>query len=367
MSTDTLVPTFRETTPRGTEQERAISTYSELSTLIKEANLLDKNPGYYVGKFIRISLYSVIAWVGIFLLQGSPLALLIAPVLGILTAQYGFIAHELAHKQVFHSNKLNKWFAIIVANLLVGLSYGWWDKKKHSLHHANPNTEDKDPDIKLPIFSFTVEQYDGKNRFMQWFTKKQGFLFPFLLLFTGFDLLKSSIHSLITPSSKLENRFLELALIVVRTFAPIVVLLLLFHPLVAVGFFLIQMVTFGLFMGGAFAPNHKGMLVIPRGTKIDFFRRQVLTSRDIKPNWLVDNLMGGLNYQIEHHLFPSMPRPNLRKAQAIVKEFCKTHNVPYTETSLFESYGIVMKYLNKVGLRHSDPFECPLVLQLRQA
>ena len=360
------IVTIERPTTTEVPQVKALSTYAHLSKLIKDENLLDKKVGFYIRRFIQISILSLAAWAGVVLLQDNALVLLLAPVLGILGAQYGFLAHELGHKQVFESNKLNKWFALFTANLLVGLSFGWWDKKKHSLHHANPNTEDKDPDINLPIFAFTKEQYDGKKRPESFLTKYQGYLFPFLLLFTGFDLLKNSVQSLIKPSSNLEHRYLELGLIAFRVLAPIVLMFWLFNPFVAAGFILIQMVTFGLFMGGAFAPNHKGMPIIPRGEKIDYFSRQVLTSRDIKGNWFNDNIMGGLNYQIEHHLFPSMPRPNLRKAQKIVKEFCATHNVPYAETSLLESYGIVMQYLNKVGLRHSDPFQCPMVTQLRQ-
>jgi fatty acid desaturase len=75
--------------------------------------------------------------------------------------------------------------------------------------------------------------------------------------------------------------------------------------------------------------------------------------------------MGGLNYQIEHHLFPSMPRPNLRRAQPLIRSFCAEHGVPYTQTSLLGSYAIVLRYLNAVGLRHRDPFACPLVQQFR--
>ena len=73
--------------------------------------------------------------------------------------------------------------------------------------------------------------------------------------------------------------------------------------------------------------------------------------------------MGGLNYQIEHHLFPSMPRPHLRAAAPMIAEYCRDHGVPYTQTGLWQSYGIVLRYINRVGLGERDPFECPLVAQ----
>jgi fatty acid desaturase len=75
--------------------------------------------------------------------------------------------------------------------------------------------------------------------------------------------------------------------------------------------------------------------------------------------------MGGLNYQIEHHLFPSMPRPNLKKAQPLVRAHCAKHGISYTETSLTGSYRQVIRYLNRVGIAERDPFTCPLVASVR--
>lgn len=81
----------------------------------------------------------------------------------------------------------------------------------------------------------------------------------------------------------------------------------------------------------------------------DFLRRQVLTSRNVRGHWLIDAALGGLNYQIEHHLFPSMPRPNLRRAQPIVRTFCEEHRVAYLETGLFASYAQGLRHLDTVG------------------
>ncbi|HEY2695662.1 MAG TPA: fatty acid desaturase, partial [Pseudonocardiaceae bacterium] len=105
----------------------------------------------------------------------------------------------------------------------------------------------------------------------------------------------------------------------------------------------------GVYMGCSFAPNHKGMPVISAGDKLDFLRKQVLTSRNIRGNWLTDFALGGLNYQIEHHLFPSMPRANLRHAQAHVRAFCVDRGIPYHQTSAFGSYGQVLRHLHSVG------------------
>jgi fatty acid desaturase len=70
-------------------------------------------------------------------------------------------------------------------------------------------------------------------------------------------------------------------------------------------------------------------------------------------------LLGGLNYQIEHHLFPNMARTHLPRAREIVREYCAEEDLEYTETTLMQSYGIVIAYLNRVGLAARDPFDCP--------
>ena len=91
------------------------------------------------------------------------------------------------------------------------------------------------------------------------------------------------------------------------------------------------------------------MPVVGEDEKLDFLRRQVLTSRNIRGSLLTDFALGGLNYQIEHHLFPSMPRPSLRHAQAPVRAFCARRGIPYAETGLLASYAQALRHLDTVG------------------
>jgi fatty acid desaturase len=108
------------------------------------------------------------------------------------------------------------------------------------------------------------------------------------------------------------------------------------------------------------------MPIIPADAKLDFFSKQVLTSRNVSGGFWASVLFGGLNYQVEHHLFPNMPRPHLAKAREIVREHARNLDVPYTETTILKSYGIVIEYLNRVGLAARDPFDCPMVNQFRR-
>nr|WP_306470112.1 fatty acid desaturase [Actinomadura litoris] len=91
------------------------------------------------------------------------------------------------------------------------------------------------------------------------------------------------------------------------------------------------------------------MPILGRNDKTDFLRRQVLTARYIRGGRIADFALGGLNYQIEHHLFPSMPRPNLRRAQTLVRAFCRRHGVAYCETGLLHSCAQVLRHLHAVG------------------
>src|SRR6478609_11495579 len=143
--------------------------------------------------------------------------------------------------------------------------------------------------------------------------------------------------------------YIELLMLTAHMSAYLLGLLLVMSPLKALTFIAIHQAVWGLYMGCSFAPNHKGMPIIGANENLDFLRRQVLTSRNVKGGWFTDLLLGGLNYQIEHHLFPNMPRASLRRAQHLVRAHCETLGIPYTETSLIGSYRLVLRHLHAIG------------------
>jgi fatty acid desaturase len=116
-------------------------------------------------------------------------------------------------------------------------------------------------------------------------------------------------------------------------------------PLKAVAFIAVQQAVFSVYLGCSFAPNHKGMPLIEPGAEMSFAQRQVVTARNIRGGLFTDLLLGGLNYQIEHHLFPTMPRPNLARAQYLVRPFCLENNFGYCEDSLIGSYRQTIRHL----------------------
>jgi fatty acid desaturase len=358
---------FRTTTPRrapvGSTQAHHTSDYSALSATIKGMGLMERRHGWYLARSLVVLAGYVAGFVALFTLGSSPWQLLVAAGFAVLFTQTAFLAHDGAHKQIFTSGSRNEWVSRIVGNLLVGLSYGWW-MNKHSRHHANPNRMGKDGDIKAGAIVFTTEDAVRRTGWRAAVTARQHWFFLPILTLAGIDLHINAVKAAL-GGEPITARGVEATLLAVRLIGFPLLVMLAAGPLMGLAFMGVQLALFGVYMGGSFAPNHKGMAIIPKDMSIDFLRRQTLTSRNISGGPLVATGMGGLNFQIEHHLFPSMPSVNLRRARPVVKAFCEELGVPYTETTLVGSYRIVLRYLQRVGLKHADPFDCPLATQLR--
>ena len=331
--------------------------YSALLHTVRDAGLLRRRTGFYLIVFGIILLAIGGEITGFIMLQHTWYELLIAAGMGVIFTQLSFLAHETSHRQVFESGRANDIAGRTIANLFVGISYSWW-MKKHSRHHANPNLIGKDPDIERDVISFTEADAAQAKGIYGWFTRRQGsLLFPLLLL-EGINL---HIHAFRTVfgRDKVDKRWLEMSMVVPRIGLYFAGIFLVLPVGMAFAFIGVQLAVFGVYMGASFAVNHTGMPILPHDSKVDFLRRQVLTSRNITGGLAMDSFMGGLNYQIEHHLFPNMPRPNLKHAQAIAREYCDANQILYTEATLPQAYSIVIRYLNRVGLASRQVFNCP--------
>lgn len=355
----------RQTYARQEDFPHVARAFVEVSRVVRETGLMQRTPRFYVLVAAALACAFGAAIAGSVLLGDSWFQLLMAAVFGILFTQVAFLAHEAAHRQILTTGPANDRLARVLAAGVVGISYSWWDSK-HSRHHANPNRVGKDPDIEVDTISFLEEDAAQARGLIRMITRKQGWLFFPLLTLEGLNLHYLGIKHLM-GREPVKGRWVELGLITAR-FALVLTPLFLLLPLgKAAAFVGVMVAVFGVYMGASFAPNHKGMAVIAPDARLDFFSKQVYTSRNIRGGWWATWLMGGLNYQVEHHLFPSMSRKHLARASEIVREFCVTHDIPYTETSLGRSYAIVIDYLNRVGLAARDPFDCPMVGQYRRA
>ncbi|MGO4595018.1 fatty acid desaturase [Leifsonia sp. 2TAF2] len=351
------------TEPSGLSSRRD-GGYAGLATVIRESGLLRRRYGYYWTKLALVPIVTAATVAAFVLIGDSWWQLITAAVFAFVFTQIAFLGHDAAHRQIFRSGRWNDWTSLLVGDLFVGMSYGWW-QHKHTRHHANPNQEGVDPDLDLPVVAFTPDRAAAaRSDLVRWLIGHQGWFFFPILLLEGLSLHASSVRRVVTRGH-LQRRPVEIAFLTVRIVGYLTLVFLVLSPGIAAAFLAVQLGLFGFYMGMSFAPNHKGMPLVPHDMKLDFLRRQVLMSRNIRGNRTLDFLMGGLNYQIEHHLFPSMPRPHLRRAAPMIRAYCEAQKVPYTETGLLSSYAIVTRHINSVGLGDRDPFSCPL-LELRQ-
>lgn len=320
--------------------------YAELKRRISAAGLLRSQPLYYWMKTI-VALATLGASATIAIVADSVWVVLLDAVLfGIALTQVALLSHDLGHRQACRSKRANRFAGVFFGNLLLGLSSSWWIAK-HNRHHATPNSLDDDPDVNFPMLVFATDQIASKRAFFRPMIAMQAYVFVFLLPFQAIGMHISGIQHL--QRSKVRMRWVE-GMAIAAHFVLVALLLIAIGSWpVAFGFAIISEVTWGLYQSSVFASNHKGMLMIKPGERMDFLHEQVLTSRNIDGHRLTDFWYGGLNYQIEHHLFPTMPRNRLAEAQTIVRDFCAEEGIPYYSTSLVASYREVFSHLNRVS------------------
>jgi len=322
------------------------SDYSELVREIRDQGLLRPRPTYYamLGSVILAALAVVV--IGMVVLNDTWWVLLLAPAYAVVSAQMALFSHDAAHRQIVRGASGAAGLCLVHGNLLNGLSYGWW-VDKHNAHHAHPNDLETDPDVAVGAFVFDAGQAEERTGFTAWLTRHQaGIFFPMLTL-EAFNLRISSVRAVLVPGLRYRGRESVLLLAHLALYVTLLVSTMTWAQ--GLVFLAVHQGLFGLYLGCTFAPSHKGMPTVSADQAADPLLRQVLSSRNIRGGPALDLAMGGLNLQIEHHLFPSMPRPNLRRAQPIIERHCRERGIPYTEATLLGSYRIALGHLHQVG------------------
>ncbi|WP_329571200.1 fatty acid desaturase family protein [Kitasatospora sp. NBC_01266] len=335
------------TTLIASAEPRTVSDFTPLLKTVREQGLLDRRIGWYAAR-TTVNLVALAATVAGMVLTGDTWwTLLFALPLAVLWARTAFFGHDAGHAQITRGRRAGRAIGLLHSNLLLGLSYAWWNDK-HNRHHANPNHVDKDPDVGVGALVWTQQQAEQRAGLARWLTRNQARLFVPMLLLEGIALKVYGFQDLKRQPPR--ERAVEAVLLVAHLAGYATLLLSVLSPGRALVFALLHHALFGLHLGLTFAPNHKGMeMPDPDGESWGHLRRQVLTSRNVRGGLVTDWALGGLNYQIEHHLFPNMPRPHLRLAQPLVRAHCATVGIPYTEASLLDSYRQALRHMHEVG------------------
>src|SRR5215203_4614535 len=300
--------------------------YAELKRLIKQRRLLDQQPVYFAGKSL-LTLGLLAVGLTLLLIVDNPwLQLLNAAYLAFVFVQISLIAHDLGHRQFsFRASWKNDWLTLILGNLLLGISRQWWIDK-HNDHHGHPNQLDVDPDVDIPLLAFEEEQALDKRGLARFVVKYQAALIFPLSILQGLSMHRSSIQFLIEKRAK--STLAEALFMGAHFVVYFGLLFSVLESLQALLFIAVHRRLFGTYMVSIFAPNHKAMPLVERDSKVDFLRRQLLTSRNVIAYPITDCWHGGLHCQIEHRLFPRLPRNKLREAQPIIRGLCRDHCSP---------------------------------------
>lgn len=305
--------------------------------------------------------------------------------MGLFFQQCGWLAHDFCHHQVYKKRRYGDYSGLFWGGVMQGYSMQWW-KNKHNGHHAVPNlhnssptSQDGDPDIDtMPLLAWSVTQAksfrelrsDGKDSpFTKFMIRNQKiFYFPILLIARLSWLNESFKYAYgvgaASENAKLEREmkglqypFLEMATLAIHyvwSFA-FVTGFGRFSASYSFALFMLMTCSCGFFLAIVFGLGHNGMAVYSADTRPDFWTLQVTTSRNIIgghgiPQWFVDWFCGGLQFQVDHHLFPMIPRHNLRQTHELVKSFCKEWDVGYHEADLVDGTFEVLNCLDKVAM-----------------
>lgn len=350
--------------------------YRELRAKIVAMGLFNASPMYYTYKVLSNLLLVAIAIACAVMSDSFSVNMIGALVLGIFWQQCGWLAHDFLHHQVFKNRLHGDLMGVLIGDLFQGFSVQWW-KSKHNAHHAVPNLHascpdaaDGDPDIDtMPILAWTLKMAESaeKSKTGQFLIRWQSFFYFPVLLFArlawahqswvfvwgGFG--QHSVKAAHIDKKNMKYPTLEkIALVLhyawlfyVMSFMPI---------LNAVAYFFVAQMSCGFFLATVFGLGHNGMAVYPADQRPDFWKLQVSTTRNITSNWFVDWFCGGLQYQVDHHLFPSLPRHNLKQVHELVASFCKDQGVTYHETDMLVGTYEVLSHLSKVSREFVEHF-----------
>jgi sphingolipid 8-(E)-desaturase len=343
-------------------QDIIVQKYRALNDRIRAEGLYDCPYSSYL---VEICRYTLLFFSFLLLLHTGHYALS-ALCLGFFWHQLVFTAHDAGHMGITHSFHIDTCIGIFIADFLGGLSIGWW-KRNHNVHHIVTNSPEHDPDIEhMPFFAIShrffeslkstyYERIMAYDAFARFAVQYQNWLYYPILTMGRFNLYRLSwAHLIFFPGPHKGpawwHRHLEIAgqiffwywfgYLTIYNSIPTAwdrfVFVMISH-----------MITAPLHV--QITLSHFAMSTADLGTHESFPQKMLRTTMDVDcPAWL-DFIHGGLQFQAIHHLYPRIPRHNLRRTQGLVREFCEEVKIPYTIYGFVEGNREVLGKLGEVA------------------
>lgn len=319
--------------------------YRELREELIGKNILSPSYNYYLTLSIFTSGAFILSLLFVILSKEWWQTLIFTSIFAFFTVQLAGIIHDAGHRAIFRSSKFNDILGHILG-IVLATGYEQW-RVKHNAHHAHTNDEDDDPDMKLPVLSFNIEKARQKKGIEKFLVRYQHFIYYPMGTLVIFSTRLNNIGFL--KKNFKVKLWWQVLFYGLGLFIWFVMPFLAFDVIKTLLFLVTFQVVAGIYMFQVFAPNHKGMPYVTKGTKVSFLEQQIVTSRNLNANWLIDYIYLGLNYQIEHHLFPNCPRNKLGRVKKYVEKFCKKYNIDYTEVNFFKTNQIILSELYSVA------------------
>lgn len=318
--------------------------YAELRDQVSKAGILDRDYSYYtllsiidlIGFFLFLSLF--------FLTKNTFVLIFLSVGISFFIVRLGGLIHDAGHRAIFTSTLLNDVYGYF-CSFFVAFPFIVW-KFKHNAHHAHANEEGEDPDLDIPL-SFTPDMAKRKGLAVRFMKKYQAWLFyPFGSLVSFTMRIKAYRFYLDRFDKKI---LFSMIFQGIGMFCWYILPFFIFPFWKAAIFFVFTSELSGFYMLNVFAPNHKGMPYLGRGVKFSFLEHQIMVSRNIFRHWLTDYVYMGLNYQIEHHLFPNCPRNKLHTITPFVLAICEKYDLNYAQMSILDSNRFILSELNEIS------------------
>ncbi len=302
--------------------------FDELRAEVREAGLLDRVPVRGSIEMVGVLIAITIA------LTTAPMwnPFLLGLFMTVIFTRAVFISHDILHTQYFKNKKISFQLSYPFSAIILSNSSSWWDYKHNVNHHTYCNIIQKDEDIRALDGTFTNDNHRGNNETIK---KYKHIIFWGSMFFMNFAFIAQSYAFVIRR--KLWGEFALMLLHWPLIWGPIFYSLPFGDALIV---FLTLNFTLSPWLAFGFITNHLGCEVFEEeeGKKLSWMELQMRGSRSLSGGVLVHWFYGGLNTQIEHHLFPKAPRFNLLKVQEITKKFAKKHDIFYFETTPIEAY-----------------------------
>lgn len=307
--------------------------WKELNQEVHSRGAFERVPRWYVLQSLLVLGLFLVGWGGLLFAPSWPIRIALALLTGFATVQSGLIGHDAGHKAVSGSQAVNNLVGQFFFSFLSGYSFDRWTVA-HNKHHVKCNEGGVDPDMELGYLAVYPEDAASKKGLARFTTRFQHILLPLALLAQPYSMITDSVTHLIrSPERTRADRWCVLGHVVLWGVIPALIL----GPVPALINFMIRNAMAGPYMSAIFLFNHVGAPTLSQGQKLPFFYQQVITSRNLADHWLLNFLTGGLNHQIEHHLFPAAPRTHFRVTRPLVQALCEKNGVPYQEVGYLQA------------------------------